>query len=86
MFARTMPASLLERLAASVVLGERATASMPHVDNKANSTVLTEYGIKCMTYGVTIFVARPGTMHASRTVALGMEGPTRSRAAVRMIT
>jgi len=31
-------------------------------------------------------VARPGMMEERRTVALGIEGPTRSRAAERMMT
>lgn len=39
-----------------------------------------------MMYGTTTFVARPGMMLERRTVALGIDGPTRSRAALRMIT
>ena len=66
--------------------GDSATASIPHVDNVANMSIRGEYGIRWMKYGTTILVARPGIILARRTVPLGMEGPTRSRAAVRMIT
>jgi hypothetical protein len=59
---------------------------MPHVERVAKMRMRGEYGIRWMKYGTTTLVARPGMMLARRTVPLGIEGPTRSRAAVRMIT
>jgi hypothetical protein len=39
-----------------------------------------------MKYGATSFVRKDGTTSASRTTPFGTVGPTRSRAAERMIT
>lgn len=86
MFASTMPATFELILWPSEVAGDRATASIPHVESVAKIITRKEYGIRWMKYGTATLVAKPGIMLARRTVAFGISGPTRSSAAVRIIT
>lgn len=86
MFARMIPAIFEDSEAGSVESGDCATANIPAVVRRTKHMIRTEYGTSWMKYGVMTLVARPGTIQLRRTVALGMLGPTRSRAAVKIMT
>ncbi|KAH8627844.1 hypothetical protein IG631_17612 [Alternaria alternata] len=66
--------------------GVRAMMSMPHAERATNMRMRTVYGILCMKYGAHSFVRNEGITSARSTAPLGTFGPTRSRAAERMIT
>lgn len=70
----------------SAVGGVRAIRSMPLDDNRTKLSMRTLYGTLWIKYGATSFVRKEGMTSARRTTPLGMLGPTRSRAAERMMT
>jgi hypothetical protein len=59
---------------------------MPVVESATKMKMRVEYGIEWMKYGAVSFTHAPGTTSARRTTDLGTEGPTRSRAAERIMT
>lgn len=63
-----------------------AIISMPHADRATNMGILTVYGTLWMKYGAQSLVRKEGMTSASRTTPLGTLGPTRSRAAERIMT
>lgn len=68
------------------VVGVRAIRSIPLDERAENMRIRSEYGTRCMKYGAISFVKKDGRTSARRTTAFGTSGPTRSRAAERMIT
>lgn len=66
--------------------GVRAMMNMPHADSVTKIRIRRLYGILCIKYGAHSFVRKDGMTSQRRTTPLGTEGPTRSRAAERMIT
>jgi len=59
---------------------------MPEDDRAQKRRIRREYGTLWMKYGAMSFVKNDGRTSARRTTDLGMLGPTRSRAAERIIT
>lgn len=85
--ASATPKSFVDMLPPSVTTdGVSAIMNMPAALIAHITTIRTWYGTKCMKYGDTSFVRKDGRTSASRTTPLGTAGPTRSRAAERMIT
>jgi hypothetical protein len=59
---------------------------MPQAENAANTIIRTQYGIRWTKYGAISLVKKEGTTSKRRTTPLGILGPTRSKAAERIIT
>lgn len=82
----TTPVSFTDIEPPDWVVGVRAINSMPEDDKAQNIMIRIEYGTLWMKYGAISFVIKDGRTSARRTTALGTFGPTRSRAAERIIT
>lgn len=61
-------------------------SSIPVVDMPAMKRMRIGYGTTWMKYGAHNFTRKEGIMSARRTTPLGTVGPTRSRAAERIMT
>lgn len=68
------------------VVGVKAISSIPEEDSAQNMMIRSAYGTRWIKYGATSFVKKDGRTSARRTSDFGTLGPTKSRAAERMIT
>ena len=84
--ANTTPTSLVEMAPPSIYDGVTEITIIPKTDKRTQTNIRVGYEMRWIKYGATSLVPNDGRTSASSTTPLGNVGPTRSRAAVRMMT
>lgn len=84
--ASTTPVIFVVIVPPLVYAGVKTMSSIPEADSMLMMKILTGYGVAWITYGRRSLARKEGMTSQRRTTPLGTEGPTKSRAAERIIT